>query len=246
MAAVVQRHIEIVERRDLADSGTGVAHPNLTHRIPAAGNGFPVFYENRAEGHGEENVVVAHEVSDALGRVLRAQPLIQEIPGGSHKERIHAIVERIALGVVIGVEAVELAVPGQDTKVAVTVIIRVHRDDGVGLVSHDRGEVLVVRAEGVVGKLPSKLGGVGDFDFGKAAALSVDLFFPENRQDGIVKIILNIPGVKTAVEVGIWVKGDRLIRGQQTGGSGLLNDIENLCRAVQTDGSVAGGIGLGT
>ena len=235
-----------MERRDLADPGTGIPHPNFAHRIPAAGNGFPVFHEDGTERHGEKNVVVTHIVPDAFGGILRAEPLIQEVAGGGHEECVHAVVKRIALGIIIGVKAIELPVPGQNAKVPVPVIIGVHCDDGVGLGSHDRCEVLIIRPVGVISQFPAKLGGIGNPDLGEAAAFSVDLLFPENRQDGIVEIVLNVPRVEPAIEINIRVKGDRLIFIQQAGVPGSLNDLKDLCGVVQTDGAITGGIGFRT
>ena len=243
MAAVVQRHIEIVKRCDLADSGAGVAHPDFAHRIPAAGNGLPVFHEDRAEGHRKENIVLAHIIPDALRRVLRAEPLIQKIPGGGHEERVHTVVEGIAFCIVIGIKTPELAVPGQNTEVPVPVIVGVHRHNGIGLGGHDRRKVLTVRTIGVVGRFSAKLGGIGNLDLGEAAALSVDLLFPENCQDGIVQIVFDVPGIESAVEAGPMVKGDGFIRGQQAGGSGLLNDLKDFCSIVHADSAIAGRIG---
>ena len=138
-----------------------------------------------------------------------------------------------------GIEAVEFPVPGDDAHVPEAVVIRVHGHHGLGLPGKLGGKVLVAGIEAVIRKLPAELGGVGHLHLGEGAAHAVHVLLPEQDQDAVVQIVLDVPAVDAAIEVHGGIEGHLFVRAQQAPVPGVLNDLQELLRLVHADDAVA-------
>ena len=109
-----------------------------------------------------------------------------------------------------------------------SVVVGVHRHNGICLGSELSGKVFIVRTVGVICQLPAKLGSVSNLDLCKGTAFTVDLFLPEQNKNGFIKIVFDVSGIKAAVEISIRIEGNCLVLGQQAGISGALNDVQDV------------------
>ena len=242
---MVQGHVQIVAGPHLADARPGVALVDLPHRVPAAGEGLTVLDEHRAEGDGKEQVVLLHELPHALLGVLLAHAQIDEVALAVDEQGVHTVIQGVAAGVMPGLHAVELPVPGHDAHVPEAVKVRVHGHHRVALLGQIAGEVLVAGVKAVVRHLAAELAGIGDLHLGEGAAHAVHVLLPEDHQDGIVQIIFDIPGVNAPVEAHVGVEGHHLVLPQQAPVPGLLDHRQDLLRLIHADLAVAGGVGRG-
>ncbi len=213
----------------LADARAGIAPVDLAGRIPVAGRQRAVFHQDRAEGDGEENVVLLDK-----GPHLFRRRLLQAVPEDKvsrlrHKHRVRAVVFLVHAGIGVLGEAVELPVVDHDAEVSEHVEVRVHRDHGVHAGRDRGGKELSRRAEGVVHQFAAELAPVRDLDLAAGDGVAVDELLPDDRQDRLVVIITDF-----RVRLKIQVRAeDRVLAFQEAGVSRLLNHFHHLRGVVR-------------
>ena len=209
---VIDGHEEVVQLVGHTDAGTGILGVYLADGVALAVLQLAVVNEHGAEGDSKDNVVILNEfLRLALaGEFARAGE--EHVAGGGEEAGVD-------LG---GAVAVERTLVHGDAEISEGVEVAVYRDDGVRLLCHIRGVELDAGAVAVLGKFAPQLRAVRDLDLSAGAAALIDVFFPSDDEDGVVKVV---PDRFAGDEVCVLIEDDGLSV-EQVGG--VLYDLADI------------------